>query len=56
MSNLIAEIDKGRQVGNLSSAIRVFVLEYFRAKAKGQAESSRAPAAKEAPFSFATAL
>ena len=38
MSNLIAKIDKGRQVGNLSSAIRIFVLEHFRAKANGQAE------------------
>ena len=40
-SNLIAEIDKGRQVGNLSSAIRIFVLEHFRAKAAGQTESGR---------------
>ena len=56
MSNLIAEIDKGRQVGNLSSAIRIFVLEHFRAKASGQADPAALPAAKEAPFSFAIAL
>ena len=49
VSNLIAEIDKGRQVGNLSSAIRVFVLEYFRAKAKGQAKSGRAASSKGSP-------
>ena len=49
VSNLIAEIDKGRQVGNLSSAIRVFVLEYFRAKANGQAESGRAASSEESP-------
>ena len=42
VSNLIAEINKGRQVGNLSSAIRIFVLKHFRAKASGQAESGRA--------------
>ena len=49
VSNLIAEIDKGRQVGNLSSAIRIFVLEHFRAKASGQAESGRAASSKGSP-------
>jgi len=29
---LIAEIDGSRQCGNLSSAIRLFVLEHFRTK------------------------
>jgi predicted DNA-binding ribbon-helix-helix protein len=32
LSKLVAEIDEGRQDANLSSAIRVFILEYFRAK------------------------
>jgi predicted DNA-binding ribbon-helix-helix protein len=32
LSKLIAEIDGSRQYSNLSSAIRVFVLEYFREK------------------------
>lgn len=32
LSKLIAEIDDCRQESNLSSAIRVFILEYFRAK------------------------
>ena len=31
LSKVIAEIDKGRQQGNLSSAIRVFVFEQVRA-------------------------
>jgi predicted DNA-binding ribbon-helix-helix protein len=31
LSGLVAKIDKTRQHGNLSSAIRLFVLEYFRA-------------------------
>jgi len=30
MSNLITEIDKERREGNLSSAIRLYVLGYFR--------------------------
>ena len=49
MSNLIAKIDKGRQVGNLSSAIRIFVLEHFRAKASGQAESGRTASSEGSP-------
>lgn len=32
LSDLVGEIDKGRQ-GNLSSAIRLFVLNYFRGEA-----------------------
>ena len=32
---------QGPTAGNLSSAIRIFVLEYFRAKANRQAESDR---------------
>ena len=30
LSELVGEIDGGRQQGNLSSAIRLFVLDYFR--------------------------
>ena len=47
VSKLIAEIDGSRQRGNLSSAIRLFVLEHFRAKSNfaqpdsRQTESSR---------------
>ena len=33
LSDLVSEIDKGRKQGNLSSAIRLYVLDYFRAKA-----------------------
>jgi predicted DNA-binding ribbon-helix-helix protein len=33
LSDLVSEIDKGRKQGNLSSAIRLYVLEYFRARA-----------------------
>lgn len=36
LSELVGEIDGGRQQGNLSSAIRLFVLDYFRSRAAGQ--------------------
>lgn len=32
LSELVGEIDGGRQQGNLSSAIRLFVLDYFRSR------------------------
>ncbi|HWV96188.1 MAG TPA: ribbon-helix-helix domain-containing protein [Xanthobacteraceae bacterium] len=32
LSELVGEIDGNRQQGNLSSAIRLFVLDYFRNK------------------------
>jgi predicted DNA-binding ribbon-helix-helix protein len=34
LSALVAKIDKTRQHGNLSSAIRLFVLEHFRANGR----------------------
>jgi predicted DNA-binding ribbon-helix-helix protein len=39
LSDLVSEIDSGRQHGNLSSAIRLHVLDYFRRLA----ESARGP-------------
>jgi predicted DNA-binding ribbon-helix-helix protein len=33
LSDLVASIDTDRRQGNLSSAIRLFVLEYYRARA-----------------------
>lgn len=33
LSELVGEIDSHRKQGNLSSAIRLFVLEYFRSRA-----------------------
>jgi predicted DNA-binding ribbon-helix-helix protein len=32
LSDLVASIDTGRQCGNLSSAIRLFVLDHYRAQ------------------------
>jgi predicted DNA-binding ribbon-helix-helix protein len=37
LSELVGEIDNNRQQGNLSSAIRLFVLDYFRSRAMPQA-------------------
>ena len=43
VSKLIAEIDGSRRYGNLSSAIRLFVLEHFRAKSNFTQPDSRQP-------------
>jgi predicted DNA-binding ribbon-helix-helix protein len=40
LTNTVAEIDSGRPHGNLSSAIWLFVLDHYRAKTNGHAESS----------------
>jgi len=54
LSDLVAAIDTGRQHGNLSSAIRLFVLDFYRAlsadgkdghEGKREAISSRASSA-----------
>jgi predicted DNA-binding ribbon-helix-helix protein len=36
LSDMVAEIDTDRRHGNLSSAIRLFVLDYYRARAAEQ--------------------
>ena len=36
LSDLVASIDTGRAAGNLSSAIRLFVLEHYRELARGE--------------------
>jgi predicted DNA-binding ribbon-helix-helix protein len=35
LSDLVASIDSGRRLGNLSSAIRLFVLDHFQARTDG---------------------
>ena len=40
LSDVVAGIDSGRQHGNLSSALRLFVLDYYRAKTNGHAVES----------------
>ena len=46
MSELVASIDHDRRHGNLSSAIRLFVLDYYRAQlpmAESETKSPREP-------------
>ena len=43
LSELVASIDADRKQGNLSSAIRLYVLDHFRSQS-----GSRAPQAREA--------
>jgi predicted DNA-binding ribbon-helix-helix protein len=35
LSEMVGEIDNNRQQGNLSSAIRLFVLDHFKSRAMG---------------------
>ena len=39
LSELVGEIDGNRQQGNLSSAIRLFVLDYFKSRALAMQDS-----------------
>ena len=41
LSELVSEIDTNRQQGNLSSAIRLFVLDHFKSLAAGATGESR---------------
>jgi predicted DNA-binding ribbon-helix-helix protein len=43
LSDLVGAIDSERQHGNLSSAIRLFVLEHYQALTKGDCEKSQPP-------------
>ena len=41
LSDLVAAIDSQRRHGNLSSAIRLFVLDYYQARTNGDGDSGR---------------
>jgi len=43
LSDLVASIDTGRRHGNLSSAIRLFVLEHYRGQDNGGRSARDAP-------------
>ena len=43
LSDLVGAIDSGRRHGNLSSAIRLFVLEHLQARTGGMDEAQQAP-------------
>ena len=49
LSELVGSIDAGRDQGNLSSAIRLFVLGHYRAMIEATAETPSADAEKAAP-------
>lgn len=43
LSDLVAAIDSERQHGNLSSAIRLFVLDHYQARTHEHGEGGQAP-------------
>jgi len=43
LSDLVGAIDTERQQGNLSSAIRLFVLDHYQTRIRGNGEDSRRP-------------
>jgi predicted DNA-binding ribbon-helix-helix protein len=49
LSDLVSEIDQGRKQGNLSSAIRLYVLDYYRSRALSTSmPSTEVPLARSA--------
>ena len=46
LSELVTSIDVERQQGNLSSAIRLFVLDYFRSRAQAAGPADAKPPAQ----------
>lgn len=48
LSELVASIDTGRQHGNLSSAIRLFVLDHYRFGVQSAAPAKSQPRAADA--------
>jgi predicted DNA-binding ribbon-helix-helix protein len=51
LSDLVASIDTDRQHGNLSSAIRLFVLDYYRSQIPGEKTERDAAGLRAAPAS-----
>ena len=43
LSNLVGSIDSQRQRGNLSSAVRLFVLDYYRQRNSAEADTTAHP-------------
>jgi predicted DNA-binding ribbon-helix-helix protein len=48
LSELVGEIDDNRKQGNLSSAIRLFVLDYYRSHANGSGNADKSRGLAEA--------
>jgi predicted DNA-binding ribbon-helix-helix protein len=51
LSDLVASIDGGRRQGNLSSAIRLFVLDHYRSQAAGNGPRDPVPPLTSPPHS-----
>lgn len=49
LSELVGEIDSNRQQGNLSSAIRLFVLDHFKSRAANSSEPKQPDGRHVAP-------
>jgi predicted DNA-binding ribbon-helix-helix protein len=43
LSDLVAAIDSERQHGNLSSAVRLFVLDYYQTRTNSHGEGGKTP-------------
>jgi predicted DNA-binding ribbon-helix-helix protein len=58
LSELVATLDTDRRQGNLSSAIRLFVLDYYRAQARtgDQASETRGAGGGRTPTTTISAL
>lgn len=52
LSELVGEIDANRHQGNLSSAIRLFVLDHFKSRSEGEprARANRSQDLAESPL------
>ena len=48
LSEIVASIDSGRRLGNLSSAIRLFVLDHFQGRTNGRNEAGHRDGAGKA--------
>ena len=56
LSDLVASIDTDRRHGNLSSAIRLFVLDHYRAQIGEESSSQRATREAGGPRAVASVL
>ena len=59
LSDLVASIDAERRHGNLSSAVRLFVLDHYRSQSNGGERTQSPPAPRDiilAPHRVASAL
>jgi predicted DNA-binding ribbon-helix-helix protein len=56
LSDLVATIDAQRQHGNLSSAIRLYVLDHYQARTNGHIEKAAAHEIRMAPPLSASVL